>query len=102
MSIVNGNGVTITDKKLHGHLCVDNAKCWCGETLMVAPKMLMADHKAGDPILVCYAMSHTAYRFTNLTKGVQVKMIPRKINYGNIGRIILVVAVAVFFLDLIG
>ena len=50
----NANGVRITEGgKMHGHYVAEGALCCCGEHLIVAPMIFHADHRKGDPVMVC-------------------------------------------------
>ncbi len=68
----NHNGVQIReDIKFQGHYGAANALCECGEELIVAPKIFGADHKKGDPVMVCGDHGVHGYRFSSLVKGQQ-------------------------------
>ncbi len=68
----NSSGVQIReDKKFHGHYGAANAVCECGDVLIVAPMIFRADHKKGDPVMVCGDHGVHAYRFTELVQGRQ-------------------------------
>ena len=68
----NPSGVQIReDKKFNGHYGAANAVCECGEELIVAPMIFHADHKKGDPVLVCGDHGVHGYRFTELVQGRQ-------------------------------
>lgn len=68
----NANGVQIReDKKFQGHYGAANAVCECGEELIVAPMIFHADHKKGDPVMVCGDHGVHGYRFTELVQGRQ-------------------------------
>ena len=70
----NKNGVQIRDDVKFGcHFLAANAKCECGEDLMVAPMIFNADHKKGDPVMVCTDHGAHAYRFLDLVVGKQRK-----------------------------
>lgn len=68
----NANGVQILESvKLNGHYCAANARCHCGEELMVAPMIFHADHKKGDPVMVCGDHGVHGFRFLDLVQGRQ-------------------------------
>lgn len=68
----NSNGVQIREgRKTSGHYLALYADCHCGEYLYVAPTIFQADHKKGDPVLVCADHGVHAFRFLELTKGKQ-------------------------------
>lgn len=73
--IENPNGVIIyKELLLHGHHYVANAFCFCGKPLMVAPALFRADHKKGDPVVVCEEYGQHAYRFSDLVIGHQLSV----------------------------
>ena len=65
----NDNGVQIVKGEWQYEAL--NAKCHCGEGLMVAPMVFHADHKKGDPVMVCQDHGVHAYRFSDLVIGQQ-------------------------------
>ena len=66
----NANGVRITEgDKMHGHHIAVGALCCCGEHLIVAPTIYQADHRKGDPVMVCRDHGVHAYRFLDLVMG---------------------------------
>lgn len=68
----NEHGVEIRkDHKLYGHYEAVGAQCHCGMDLMVAPAVFHADHKKGDPVMVCSDHGAHAYRFKSLVLGRQ-------------------------------
>lgn len=68
----NSNGVQIREgHKTHGHYLALGADCHCGEYLYVAPMIFQADHKKGDPVMVCGDHGVHAFRFLELAKGKQ-------------------------------
>lgn len=68
----NARGVQIReDVKFNGHYGAANAVCECGEELIVAPMIFHADHKKGDPVMVCGDHGVHAYRFAELVQGKQ-------------------------------
>jgi len=68
----NANGVRITEgDKMHGHHIAVGALCCCGEHLIVAPMIYQADHRKGDPVMVCRDHGVHAFRFLDLVKGLQ-------------------------------
>jgi hypothetical protein len=70
----NQQGVQILeDVKFNGHHGAANAVCECGEELIVAPMIFHADHKKGDPVMVCGDHGVHDYRFTTLVVGRQPK-----------------------------
>ena len=74
MSIIlqNAQGVVLReDHKYCGHYEAVGAKCHCGESLVVAPTMFMADHQKGTPVMVCTDNGVHAYRFKDLVLGNQ-------------------------------
>tara|TARA_B100000965_G_scaffold352146_1_gene327180 strand:+ start:1218 stop:1484 length:267 start_codon:yes stop_codon:yes gene_type:complete len=76
--LTNLNGVNIVEPGEGGgpvgkHCFVENAKCWCGENLMVAPPIFQPQHKKGDPELRCADHGIHAYMFHELEKGQQEK-----------------------------
>ena len=72
----NASGVRITEKdKKHGHHLAVGALCHCGEYLIVAPTIYQADHRNGDPVVVCEEHVH-AFRFLDLVKGLQPEVEP--------------------------
>ena len=66
----NDNGVRI-DAKFQKHWGSSNAQCWCGEGLLVAPRLFHADHKRGNPVMVCEDHGVHAFRFSELVVGRQ-------------------------------
>lgn len=73
----NPNGVRITEAdKLHGHHVAVGARCHCGEALIVAPMVYQADHRKGDPVMVCRDHGVHAFRFLELVKGQQPEAKP--------------------------
>ena len=74
MSILleNAHGVQIREDAMpHGQFGAANATCHCGEPLMVSLKIFHADHKKGDPVMVCWDHGVHAYRFIDLVPGRQ-------------------------------
>ena len=70
----NKNGVEIRkDHKPLGHYEAVGAQCHCGMSLMVAPALFQADHKRGDPVMVCADHGIHAYRFKDLVLGKQLE-----------------------------
>ena len=68
----NANGVRITEgDKMHGHHIAVGALCCCGEHLIVAPTRYHADHRKGDPVMVCRDHGVHAFRFLELVEGRQ-------------------------------
>lgn len=68
----NQNGVKILKHiKCYGHHYAYNATCYCGERLLVAPAAFQAEHKPGDPVMVCGDHGVHSYRFSELTPGKQ-------------------------------
>ena len=68
----NASGVRITEEdKQHGHHRAVGALCHCGEYLIVAPMAYHADHRKGDPVMVCGDHGVHAFRFLDLVKGLQ-------------------------------
>ena len=68
----NASGVRITEEdKRHGHHLAVGALCHCGEYLIVAPMAYHADHRKGDPVMVCGDHGVHAFRFLDLMKGLQ-------------------------------
>ena len=67
--LTNKNGVEIV--KGDWQYEARNAKCKCGMGLMVAPMIFHADHKKGDPVMVCHDHGVHAYRFSDLVIGQQ-------------------------------
>ena len=66
------HGVEIRkDHKPHGHYEAVGAQCHCGMDLMVAPALFHADHRKGDPVMVCADQGVHAYRFKGLVLGKQ-------------------------------
>ena len=73
----NANGVRITEEdKMHGHHIAVGALCCCGEHLIVAPTIYQADHRKGDPVMVCRDHGVHAYRFLELVEGRQPEAKP--------------------------
>jgi hypothetical protein len=69
----NKNGVQIREKhKSQGHYMAMHAECFCGEHLIVAPMLFHADHKKGDPVMVCGDHGVHSFRFLDLIVGKQV------------------------------
>lgn len=68
--LTNSNGVELLDPKV-GHITATNALCGCGSKLIVAPKIMIAQHQKGNPIMVCTDHAIHAYWFNDLVKGVQ-------------------------------
>ena len=70
----NANGVQIReDRKFSGHYGAANATCECGEELIVAPMLFHANHKKGDPVMICGDHGVHGYRFSTLELGRQQK-----------------------------
>jgi len=70
----NAHGVQILESvKFQHHYGAANATCECGCELIVAPKLFQADHKKGDPVMVCGDHGVHAYRFLDLVPGKQPK-----------------------------
>jgi hypothetical protein len=70
----NPQGVQILESvKFSGHHVAANAKCECGEELIVAPPIFHPDHKNGDPVMVCSDHGVHGYRFSTLVVGQQPK-----------------------------
>ena len=68
----NPQGVQILGStKFYGHHRAANAQCECGEELIVAPMHFRADHKKGDPVMVCCDHGAHSYRFSALIAGRQ-------------------------------
>ena len=68
----NSNGVQIREGlKSNGHYLARNAECFCGEHLLVAPMLFHANHKKGDPVMICRDHGVHAFRFLDLTIGRQ-------------------------------
>ena len=68
----NTNGVQIREyPKFDGHYGAANAVCECGLSLIVAPKVFDADHRKGDPMMVCGDHGVHGYRFIDLIPGQQ-------------------------------
>ena len=64
----NANGVRITEEdKMHGHHIAVGALCCCGEHLIVAPTIYQADHRKGDPVMVCG--DHGVHAFRSCPRG---------------------------------
>ena len=73
----NANGVRITEgDKMYGHHLAVGALCHCGEHLFVAPAIFRADHRKGDPVMVCGDHGVHAFRFLDLVKGLQPEVKP--------------------------
>lgn len=73
----NANGVTITENdKIGGHYTAVGAFCHCGEALIVAPPLFQADHRKGDPVIVCRDHGVHAFRFLDLVPGQQPEAKP--------------------------
>lgn len=73
----NANGVRITEgDKMHGHHIAVGALCCCGEHLIVAPTIYHADHRKGDPVMVCRDHGVHAFRFLELVEGRQPEAKP--------------------------
>ena len=68
--LTNNNGVKI-DSKIFNHWATSNAKCCCGEPLMVAPQAFDVDHQKGNPVMVCGDHGVHAYMFKDLVIGSQ-------------------------------
>lgn len=74
----NASGVRITEEdKRHGHHLAVGALCHCGEYLIVAPTIYQADHRKGDPVMVCGDHGVHAFRFLDPVKGLQPEAKPR-------------------------
>ena len=70
--LCNDNGVEIRESvKDCGHYAAVGARCYCGDVLLVAPAMCFANHKQGDPVMVCGDRFVHAYRFKDLVMGNQ-------------------------------
>lgn len=68
----NTNGVQIReDVMFNGHHGAANATCCFGDELIVAPPLFHADHKKGDPVMICGDHGVHAYRFSTLVIGQQ-------------------------------
>ena len=79
--LLNPSGVEIReDVKFCGHHGAANATCECGEELIVAPMLFHADHKKGDPVMVCGDHGVHGYRFSALVVGQQPKGSAEKMN----------------------
>ena len=73
----NANGVRITEgDKMQGHHVAVGARCYCGERLIVAPMIYQADHRKGDPVMVCLDHGVHAFRFLGLVQGKQPEAAP--------------------------
>jgi len=70
VKLTNNNGVRL-DSKNGKHWSTLDAKCKCGEWLMLTPALFRPDHKPGDPIMMCEDHGVHAYRFKDLIKGKQ-------------------------------
>lgn len=68
----NAHGVQIgKGPAFYRHYGAVNAVCECGMELIVAPALFHADHKRGDPVMVCGDHGVHAYRFSDLVTGQQ-------------------------------
>ena len=68
----NKHGVEISeDAKNCGHYIAVGANCSCGDILMVAPTCFGADHKRGDPVMVCGDHGIHVFRFKDVVHGKQ-------------------------------
>jgi hypothetical protein len=77
----NQQGVQILESvKFNGHYGAANAQCECGEELIVAPMIFHADHKKGNPVMVCGDHGVHGYRFSTLVVGQQPKGSGQKCN----------------------
>ena len=73
----NANGVRITEGgKMQGHYVAVGALCCCGEHLIVAPTIYQADHRKGDPVMVCWDYGVHVFRFLELVEGRQPEAKP--------------------------
>ena len=73
----NANGVRITEGgKMQGHYVAVGALCCCGEHLIVAPTIYQADHRKGDPVMVCRDYGVHVFRFLELVEGRQPEAKP--------------------------
>lgn len=59
-----------------GHYKAHNALCHCGDELIVAPTAFQAEHKPGDPVMVCTDHGVHSFRFKDLVPGKQPKQEP--------------------------
>ncbi len=74
--LTNEHGARIDARlKAGNHYTSSNAFCHkgCCSELMVAPAIFRADHKKGDPVMVCGDHGAHAYRFSDLKPGLQAK-----------------------------
>ncbi|NIT58418.1 MAG: hypothetical protein GWN00_19980 [Aliifodinibius sp.] len=70
--LTNANGVSLReDHKLSGHYAAVNARCHCGEPLLVAPVVLSQDGTKDNPTMVCYDHAIHSFRFSDLVQGRQ-------------------------------
>jgi hypothetical protein len=68
----NKAGVRILESgRKFGHYHADGALCWCGYELYAAPMIFRANHKPGNPVMICSDHGVHAYRFLELVKGKQ-------------------------------
>lgn len=73
----NANGVKITEgAMMQWHHVAVGALCHCGEHLIVAPMIYQADHRKGDPVMVCRDHGVHAFRFLELVQGRQPEVKP--------------------------
>jgi hypothetical protein len=75
----NSQGVLILESvKFNGYYGAANAKCECGEELIVAPLIVAPPishpaNKKADPVMVCGDHRVHSYRFSTLVVGQQPK-----------------------------
>lgn len=69
----NDNGVRITEaSRWAGHYIAENAKCRCGDHLVVAPAVFKPRHERGNPVMVCAdRVPGHSYEFAKLIPGQQ-------------------------------
>jgi hypothetical protein len=74
-AVLERNGMQIVEDK-YGHYAVTGATCECGHKLRVAPAIYQADHRKGDPVVVCDDFGVHAYRWLELVPGRQPTSLP--------------------------
>ena len=67
----NKNGVSVSDSdKIGNHCIIENAQCYCGRKLIIAPK---AYQEKDGLVAMCEDFGHARWYFDDLTEGKQSK-----------------------------
>jgi len=71
----NEHGVKCSGNTLYGYFILDNAKCWCGDDLLLAPRALGQNlakiSNENDLVFVCADFAHDSFRFGDIKTGLQ-------------------------------